>query len=604
MNTWGVLDITQYNILSYGADNTGSRYSDDAITLIKNLIEDGEKIIFPKGSYKFAKEIVMDKDVEIDFCNSTFSFDSINGFIFKGKLKTSKTVVTNYRESVSKNSIVLSNVKDVSVGDLINILSTEPFNPARDYYYKGGNAIVTNIKGNIVYFSLTLPFDIDARTITVNVYKPIKLILKNIGMIKGTNQDVSKHLYGLRVEYGANCMISYVNTDNFRYNVDLYGCVNADLSFIKTGHAKDASVNNTENNYDGYGVAVENCTNITLNHVYTRSGQHGLTTTGKEPNFNIIANSCTFKSETGPLGLGHHENIIDMTLNNCTIFGFVVYGNTTFNYCRVLDSELGSEGKIGLSDNPRFANYVFNGGTIEPTVTSRDYSFNYSEHIKYIGNVIFNGCEKVKLFTQVKLGSIDNGKVGVLNYVSFKNCNKYRFNTMDKVKKLVIEDSVAFGLDNPNITQALANNTYEKIDEIHLIRTKSTKRYRDIYLLNVGKLFIDSLSFTNDSEGINAGSFEVSGIDELVVKNTDMTNAERGFTLLSAIQTINIRNSSIKTYTSDVLKNAILGAANVNISGMKNVSSGLFENYLTATDGKKYSSSINSSGVYVLTAVV
>jgi hypothetical protein len=71
------------------------------------------------------------------------------------------------------------------------------------YYFKGGNAIITKIVGNIVYFNITFPFDMAASSITVSIYQPVIVKIKNIKLLEGKN-DLSLSLAGLSIEYGKN----------------------------------------------------------------------------------------------------------------------------------------------------------------------------------------------------------------------------------------------------------------------------------------------------------------------------------------------------------------------------------------------------------------
>jgi hypothetical protein len=593
----------QYNPIKFGANKLGLDYSDSAIALINTRLQDGDKITFPKGYYKFQQPVIIEKNVEIDFCHSTIDISGQDGFIFKGTLKTIKTVTDSYVETKSKNSLTLSDVTDIAVGDLINVISNELYNNSRAYYYKGGNAIVTKIMGNTVYFNLVFPFNMESTSITVKIYNPIKVQVKNIGMLRNTN-ILDNTLYGLRIEYGVGCEISNVKTENFKINVDIYRCVDIVLNYITTGHAKDEG-----KSYDGYGVCLESSTNITCNYLTTNSGQHGLTTGGREVLYNITINNSTIKAEVWNIALGVHGNTYNLKVYDSVVFGFALSGNIEMNNCTVPSSEvIGHKNSIDIVEDSRYANYTFNHCAMTEWVEVRDRYHVYAPAKYKIGNIIFNDCPKVWFYPRVKVDSGNLGKIGEYELVEFNRCKGFRCHTYDKIKRLNVINSESYGLDSPSIQQIVYLTTYEKIDELNIEKTKLGNRYDELSLRNIGKLIFNSISFNDIRTGSNNGRLSLQNINEVIFRDCDMSNAEYGIQYANSgivnVGNITVYSSKIKFSTTLDRDNTIKGVTRFTAYDMIDIGTSEILDILTATDGKKYKRTIDSTGTQILTAFV
>jgi len=501
-----------------------------------------------------------------------------------GILKTTKTVTSDYVESTSQNSITLNDVTDIAVGDILNIVSTELYDTSRLYYFKGGNVIVTSIVGNTVYFNMTLPLDMSASSITVKVYSPIEVQLKNIKKLIG-KLSLDSSVSGIEIAYAKNSSMENIKTTGFQSNITIKRCINTLLSNIDTGNAK----NSTNDSWNGYGVLVYSSTNITLFKIVTNSGQHGITTGGQEVNYNIVFDSCVLNAEVWGLGLGLHANIYNSSFTNCTFSGLSLYGNVNMFSCREIGStvEPTRENILFSSESYKNANYYFNSCSFSRDINVLDYYQEICPTRKYIGTISFHNCSEVRFHSYVNQQS--NGyKIADIDKVILNNCNDFVTVFTDKHNNIIVKDSNT-EIDSAEIIQVSVNAAYQKINNVLIDNIKIPKRYNAIDIHLAGNVDIRNVSYNNVDYGDAQETY--SNIDKLSMYNVDNTNAQRGISF-GSIGEARIFNSDILLF--DNLSNNIANITRAEIRTSK--IKGEYMEVVTTTDNKKYKQTIDTNG--------
>lgn len=552
-------------------------------------IPEGSTVRFPMNSIvRLESDVITNKSCNIDFQNSTILSYCANGLKFSGTLKNTFSVVENYVEIANKNTLTLNSVIGIEVGDLISVISSELYDTSRLYYFKGGNAIITKIVGNIIYFNIIFPFDMLANSITVSIYEPIIVKIKNIKLLDG-KQNLSLSLGGLSIEYGKNICLENINTNGFHANISLKRCVNSKLDFINTGNAKNISTNP----WDGYGICIYSCNNLRGNNIITNSGQHGLTWGGQEVNYELHFEDCVFKSEVTSYGVGAHSNLHDALFVNVKMFGACLSNNMNCINCEFVSSELGTIGVLLFcAENPRRANYKFSKCNFSNlSIVLLDYYQVECPSRKYVGNIVLEDCENFSMLIKINTQST-SGKIAEIDRIAFNRVKNYSFNCSDILGYLEIKNSDS-EKDGGIITQSAINSTYQKIKNVYLENISICRGYNNVYFGNCDSIVIKGFRY-NTLDRTN-GQETFANVGNLYLENYVNSSAQKGINLTSVGQLMMI-NCEIKLLF--VLATSLTNVVRAEAKSLKIGTE--YMDIITSTNNKKYKLQVNSSGIQTL----
>jgi hypothetical protein len=552
-------------------------------------ISEGSTVRFPMNSIvKLESDVITNKSCNIDFQNSTILSYCCNGLKFTGTLKNTFSVVKDYVEIANKHTLTLNSVVNIEVGDLISVISSELYDTSRLYYFKGGNAIITKIVGNIVYFNIMFPFDMLASSIIVSIYKPIIIKIKNIKLLDG-KQNLRSSLAGLSIEYGKNICLENINTNGFHANITLKRCVNSKLNFINTGNAKNKSTDP----WDGYGICIYSCNNLSGNNILTNSGQHGLTWGGQEVNYGLHFEDCVFKSEVTSYGVGSHDNLHDAIFINVKMFGASLSNNINCINCEFVSAELGTVGVLLFcAENPRRANFKFSKCNFSnQSIALMDYYQVVCPTRKYVGNIVLEDCENFSMFIKVNMQSA-GGKIAKIDRIAFNRVKNYSFNCTDILDYLEIKNSDS-EKDGGIITQSAINSIYQKIKNVYLENISICRGHDNVYFGNCDSVTIKGFSY--NSLNRTNGQETFSNVKKLFLENYANSSASKGINLTHVGQLMMI-NCEIKLLC--VLATALSNVVRVEAKGLTIGTE--YMDIITSTNNKKYKLQINSSGVQTL----
>ena len=565
-----------YDVKKYGATGLGVVDETIAVNACITAAPEGSTVLFPNGTYKIDSEIIVTKSLVFDFNGSVLVCSGTNGITFTGALKATKTVTVDYTEVSGKNSLTLDSATDVAVGDIINVISTELYDTSRLYYYNGGNAVITKIVGNVVYFNLTFPFDMLAASITVKIYDPCEPIVKNIKLFDCGLTLINSN-FGLNFEYCKNVKIENVNTDGFQRNIQITRSVNISLDNINTGHAKDTE----SDSWDGYGIALSSCTNVRGHNVVTNSGQHGLTWGGQEVNYGLYFDTCIFKAESTNQGLGNHENLWDITLINCKIFGFSLSNNVHMINCDILPCELTNKSlTLFPAESYRNCNYVFDGCRfVGQTVALMDYYQVACPTRKYVGNIIFRNCSDFKL--SVKVNNQSSGaKVADVQNIVLDTCREFAISLYDIVDTLTVKNCSAKS-DVNAIAQLAVSATYQNINRVIIENILLPKRYDSILIMLAGYVSVKNFHYNATDFGTDQQTY--ANVGNLHLEQYDNSAAQTGI-ILTAVTMLTMVNCNVKFKTA--LATQLANATRVEAKGI--LVGAEYMDIITGTDGYRY----------------
>jgi hypothetical protein len=454
-----------------------------------------------------------------------------NAMEFKGVLKGTKTVTVDYIKGDTK--ITLSDVTNVTVGDILNISSTEQYDTSRTYYKKGANVLVTKINGNEVSLSMPIPFSMLSSSLTVNVYDPSVMFIDNLEVLhSGSLPDGDK---GISIQYSKNSYLNKVKVDNFVNNIEILGSVNPWLNFVDTKRSF----------YDGtttsYGVVNSSCTNLKITNSTLGSGRHGYTSGGEQVVFGTYIENSSISCEIAGVGFDSHANCYDMEVVNCNLVNIGVTGNVTFRKCKISDGGYGYH-NLGASESFENANYKFEdcsflgSGIIRSTADAQVATTTR----KYIGNVTFVNCQGVGAI-QFNINNILGTPVtGEVNKVLVENSDGCYIGSDDNIGLIIFGN----GDTNKDVNFLSQYSTKGKINTIILKNCGIPNGYKAINLLN-----FDTFTITGSrllEVGDASGSFYFDcPTGKVNVLNTNLSTFGRGFEVINGLAELIANNSPI-----------------------------------------------------------
>jgi hypothetical protein len=210
---------------------------------------------------------------EIDFSNLVGgggAAGSVTAFQIGGSVSTTSSLNANVLAGV----MALDTVAPLGVvaGDIVQITSTDLFNPTRAYYYKGELCRVASVAGNTINVDTPLYDGYAAATTTVKKLIAPRIIVEGLRTIGNSNQ------VGVIVKYARDVEFSSNRTTGFRYACGyLWYCYNA-AAWGNT--ARDFWYAGTGTSY-GLGITSSQHVAVFANSIH--GGRHAITGGGNEP---------------------------------------------------------------------------------------------------------------------------------------------------------------------------------------------------------------------------------------------------------------------------------------------------------------------------------
>lgn len=519
-------NISSFPRLATETDDTGR------IQRLFDVAGENGTVILGKGETYFISNKISAKSLNVLGNGAKIEASHVgNALEFKGTLKDTVTVTVDYVNG--NTSITLSDVTNVSVGDILSISSTEQYDTSRTYYKKGANVSVTKIEGNQVFLSMPIPFSMTAVSLSVEIYDPAIVLIEQLEVVHAGNlPDGNK---GILIQYSRNSYLNKVKVDNFVSNIDIAGSVNPWLNFVET--KRSYYVGSTTS----YGVVNSSCTNLKITNSTLASGRHGYASGGNQVVFGTYIENSSISCEIVGVGFDAHANCYDMELVNCNLVTIGVTGNVTFKKCKISDSGYGYH-NLGVSESFENANYKFEDCVFmgSPIIRSAVDAQIETTTRKYIGSISFINCQGVQsLIFNIKhiLGTPVTGEV---NKVIIQNTDGCYIGSDDNIGTIIL-DNVETDADVNFISQT---SNKGKINKINLTNSGIPNSYKSINLLNFGLLNIADSHLID--VGDTGGSFYFDCPTGVVnLNNTDLSAFGRGFEVVNGLGELLANNSPI-----------------------------------------------------------
>ena len=372
-----VSELPFVKVADYGAVGDGE--TDDS-TAIQAAVNAGYDIYFESNkTYYIASPISIHHDIYLHGGENTTiktvtpsGGTVINGIYISGQLKKTTTLTTNYSKdgttANSNNRFTLSDMTDISIGDIMVITATDQYySYARPYYYLGASLLVTDVYNGHIYTNEGMPFSItNTENVSVKIYSAPTAIIENLHFVSDLD-SLGAYKYLLTLETNKNSVVRNCTFSNMVMGVNATKCVNLKIDGITFAKSKyDNSLNG-----DGYGLVVDSCTNTVIERVISTCGQHAISITGNLPAINTYIKHCELTSECRSPGLDTHEPIYNLVVEDSVLGTAALNGTVTINRCRIINNRRFSDESQAISiygsHNPEWAKFKITNTEFEGT---------------------------------------------------------------------------------------------------------------------------------------------------------------------------------------------------------------------------------------------
>jgi len=508
-------------------------YANDAACIQAALdnSKSGDTITIRAGNYYITKgiyqknkslNIIGEGKVTLHIKTSEKEFNDI---YFGGSLITSKNLSVNANKGSSQ--VVLTDASKVHQNDLIKIWKNVQWCPL-DYPDNYPNQMtgeiyaVKNVKGNVITLNQPLLRDYSlSETVQVEVYRPVQVHIKNIG-IEDTGATMLHH--GLALEYCKDSSVTNSRFNNSGFGaICLYSCFNVSVENNK--------ISNSLRPNCGYGVDVSSGTafvNIKRNHI--ENCRHAITGNSAElKSLNrdvfITDNTLIGANTTGSNVVDAHVDTINFVVTRNKIYPQI--SPDTLYYCAFFDYRC-------IQELPYY--YAFSDGTEKSTFSNNEVFGGYGGIFKrgalnggvhIYENNTFNGI----------LGNMYEGGNGTDNTLIIRN------NIQNKGTYGII-----FPFQGSFRNILISGNTFSNL---------SRQGVYQKFLINGINLNISKNTFTNiERDGIYIdGNFFTNGavkIQNNTLVNVNTSNSSSGITIKNVQNAAISGNKILKTQVPQV----------------------------------------------------
>ena len=559
-----ILNDFSVNVDSFARYNTNGDWYNAIDKAINKLItKGGGTLNFNPKTYvlktPFNKALPDNIKVHIQGVGATIDARTIKGgvagdttiFSIGGSVLTNSQLAADV--AAMSSDIPLSSNLSLKNGDILKIISTDPFEPSRAYYVKGEFVQVVSVSGNIIK---TAGATYDSYTATTT--KAEKLAMPSVS-IKGLSILCDANQTGLELIYCRNPSAIGCTVNGSRYTgIRFYYCLGGGAEKNDVGDSWYVGTGTS------YNIAVASCQDLTVQSNSLREARHNISSGGTMPcrNIKYLYNDCLTHPDNG------NFTSIDAHSNGEY---FQIVGNT----CESIGV---SARNIKVKDNIIRSNKShYQGLLVQPSLNDGWYELEGND-------VIMTGANSTAFYFAPVIPNIRTSRLsikgGSLKSVASAISIKPRVaeaidNVINKVE-IFDTDATGFLVDKYSTTtitinELITNNFKSVTTSGAIVFTagnfikkwiSTDDRYQRNSLNNVvGAVFADEINFTRltvsgESAASKARSLQISNTTK--VKNIDpkIINCTLGIELMSNVgkyiesgktqvdATLNITNSA------------------------------------------------------------
>lgn len=411
------------NVKWFGAKGDG--VTDDTVAIQSaldylGLFQKGGVLCFTEGIYKVTAHLskTFTNSVKIKIIGYGAKID---GTSVQSAIAGDTTLISLQGErgsssllsvSPSKNDLSISTSENIDAveGDTLLITSTDLWNPAREYYFKGEMVEVQDVDSNTYNISNPLFDDYTASTTTV-----YKLTMPTI-TVEGLEIEMDSNQTALEIKYSKNPSIINCKVHGARYtSIRLYYCIGG---LVSLNNIRDAWYPGTSTSY---GIAIASCQGVIVQSNNISEARHCIASGGREPVRNVTYSNNVCKThplEETLMAIDMHGNTeLSSIINNITE-GISVAGiNLVINGNTITGSKLNSNGinivqeidsdYYRILDNTITMSYSSNGIWISPSASNLSISnLEVSNNLVYSNGSCIRVAPRAVLYTGCYVDSL------------------------------------------------------------------------------------------------------------------------------------------------------------------------------------------------------
>lgn len=292
--TYSMIVGAPTNVLDFGAKGDGVTNDAAAIqAAIDAMASVGGELFFPPGTYKITSSLVKTFADGINFSIRGYGAKIDATSLTSGnaiELGGSRVSSTPLGGDVSKNSdtFTVTSAAGITAGRILLITSTDLWNPARPYYYKGELALVEKIVGTTVTNSNPLYDGYTAATTTVHLLNMPQIT------VEGLEIECNADMTALQILYARNPVVRNCKVHGSRY-AGIYVGYNlggtADSNFVYD--VWNGVVTGTS-----YGISVGTGQGFKVVNNTINNARHAITGGGFEPLREVVYANNTCHNST------------------------------------------------------------------------------------------------------------------------------------------------------------------------------------------------------------------------------------------------------------------------------------------------------------------
>ena len=473
----GIVSVADYNAVGDGE-------TDDSAA-IQNAVDANYDVYFESNkTYYLASPVIIDHDIKLHGGeNTVIKTKTPSGgvasraFVIEGTKKKTTTLTSNYTSQSGNtdncvNRFTFADISGINIGDIFVIAATDQYyNYSRQYYYLGGTLPITDIYDGHIYSCMNMPWDIEnTANVSVEVYEAPVAIVENLHFVSD-HDSIGHYIYCLTLSHCKNSIIRNCTFTTIDSGISIGQSVNCIVDGVTLAKSKwDNALTG-----DQYGISVNSSTNTIIERVLTTCAQHSITVTGSFPSINTLVRNCNLTSECRAPGLDTHESTYNLTIEDCVLGSVSLNGTATMNRCRVINNRRTSNSQLFVyvygSHNPewskvRITNTIFDGTGVYVEHAGVQSPIQAFDNI--IGSLEIENCYGGMLYYEPTVTSdILSNTIKNLMIRNWANCHYIRFNGVNRIESMSIEDSTFrhnFFINDGNLAHGVITTNIENLD--------------------------------------------------------------------------------------------------------------------------------------------
>lgn len=401
-----------------------------------------------------------------------------HGIVISGTLKKTTTLTTDYSSNGTtdncNNKFTLSDMTDISIGDIMVITATDQhYNYARQYYYLGATMLITDVYDGHVYTACGMPFDIEnTENVSVEIYDAPVAIVEGLKFISDLD-SVPSYRYLLDLHYCKNSSVKNCTFTQMANGLSVCYCVNTKIEAVSLSKSKwDNSISG-----DGYGMRIDSSTNTVVERIIATCAQHAITISGNLPAIDVFISHCYLSAECRAPGLDTHEAVYNLVVEDSVLSTASLNSICTLNRCRIKTNRratLSNSANISIygSHNPDLSRIRILNSDFEQNVSVIALNPSPQDPVQsfdnIFGNIEIENCTGGGFaYNPSTSATVLSNTINRLSIKNWRECKEIFHTGSGTIKVLEISNSTFTGtriINDHNQSHGVVLTNIEKLD--------------------------------------------------------------------------------------------------------------------------------------------